>query len=203
MRNYQVYSLNRRTGQALRLTDGKSRNLLEAVHPDGNRIAIASNLRNGKDTDLYIANPQKAGSLKCILETKDEFWTVEDWSSDDFTLLINRYVSINETYPALLDIVSGEKRLIPIPGDKKAAFGAMKFSPDGKLAYVASDANGEFQQLAVIELRNLSLPMADRGHSLERERDRNQSGNRRQIHGGLYRQRKRGQRFVFAVRRPE
>ncbi len=152
--NYQVYSLNRRTGQAMRLTDGKSRNLLEAVHPDGNRIAIASNLRNGKDTDLYIANPSQAGSLKCILETQDEFWYASDWSSDDFTLLINRYVSINETYPALLDIVSGQKRPIPIPGDKKAAFGAMKFSPDGKLAYVASDANGEFQQLAVIELES-------------------------------------------------
>ncbi len=151
--NYQVYSLDRRSGRALMLTDGKSRNLLQAVHPDGNRIAVASNLRNGKDTDLYIANPRRAGSLKCILETKDEFWSVSDWSSDDFTLLVNRYVSINETYPALLDIVSGEKRAIPIPGDKQAAFGAMKFSPDGKLAYVSSDANGEFRQLAVIELQ--------------------------------------------------
>ncbi|MCA9072866.1 MAG: S9 family peptidase, partial [Planctomycetaceae bacterium] len=31
----------------------------------------------------------------------------------------------------------------------------MKFSPDGKLAYVASDANGEFQQLAVVELQSM------------------------------------------------
>jgi hypothetical protein len=30
----------------------------------------------------------------------------------------------------------------------------MRFSPDGKLAYVASDANGEFQQLAVVELES-------------------------------------------------
>jgi dipeptidyl aminopeptidase/acylaminoacyl peptidase len=152
---YQIYSLNRRTGQALMLTDGKSRNLLQAVHPDGNRIIIASNQRNGKDTDLYIADPRKPNTLKRILETKDEYWSVEDWSSDDFTLLINRYVSINESYPALLDIVSGEKRMIPIPDGKTAAFGAMKFSPDGRLAYVASDANGEFQQLAVIELESL------------------------------------------------
>ncbi len=151
----QIYSLNRQTGQALRLTDGKSRNLLQAVHPEGNRIAIASNMRNGKDTDLYIADPRKPNTLKRILETTDEYWSVEDWSSDDFTLLINRYVSINETYPALLDIVSGEKRMIPIPKGEKAAFGEMKFSPDGKLAFVASDANGEFQQLAVIELESL------------------------------------------------
>ena len=152
--NYQVYSMGRQSGQAVMLTDGKSRNLLQAVHPDGNRIAIGSNMRNGKDTDLYIADPRKPNSLKRVLETDGEYWTVEDWSSDDFTLLINRYVSINETYPALLDIVSGEKRLIPIPGGKKAAFGTMKFSPDGKLAYVASDANGEFQQLAVVELES-------------------------------------------------
>ncbi len=152
---YQVYSLNRQSGRAVLLTDGKSRNLLQAVHPDGNRIAIASNLRNGKDTDLYIADPRKPNSLKRVLETDGEYWSVQDWSSDDFTLLINRYVSINETYPALLDIVSGEKRMIPIPEGKKAAFGAMKFSPDGKLAYVASDANGEFRQLAVIEMQSL------------------------------------------------
>lgn len=151
----QISSFSPRTRQTTLLTDGKSRNLLQAVHPDGNRLAIASNMRNFKDTDLYISDPRKPGTLRCILETTGEYWSVEDWSSDDFTLLINRYVSINETYPALLDIVSGEKRMIPIPNEKKAAYGAMKFSPDGKLAYVACDANGEFMQLAVVELESL------------------------------------------------
>jgi Tol biopolymer transport system component len=150
----QIYSLNMRTRGAVMLTDGKSRNLLQAVHPDGNRIAIASNMRNGKDTDLFISDPRKPKTLRPILESSGEYWSVEDWSSDDFTLLINRYVSINETYPALLDIVSGEKRMIPVPEGKKAAYGSMKFSPDGKLAYVASDANGEFMQLAVVELES-------------------------------------------------
>ena len=151
---YQVYSLSRRTGEALLLTDGKSRNLLQAIHPDGNRISIASNKRNGRDTDIYIADPRKPETMRLILKSDGEYWSAKDWSSDDFTLLINRYVSINESYPALLDIVSGEKRMIPIPEGKKAAFGAMKFSPDGKLAYMATDANGEFQQLAVIELES-------------------------------------------------
>ncbi|MCH8830297.1 MAG: hypothetical protein IID45_12035, partial [Planctomycetes bacterium] len=128
--NYQILHLNRATGKSTLLTDGKSRNRLGTILYDGSRMIVHSNKRNGRDTDLYIADVKKPGSMKMILQTKGEFWYAADWSRDKFTLLINRYVSINETYPALLDIVTGRKTLISIPGGKKAAFGAMAFSPD-------------------------------------------------------------------------
>jgi dipeptidyl aminopeptidase/acylaminoacyl peptidase len=113
--NDQFYLLDPANGRAELLTDGESRNLLGAVLYDGSRVVIASNGRNGRDTDLYIVDPRQPGSMKMILETDGEYWTVADWSRDRFTLLINRYISINETYPALLDIVTGEKRMIPPP----------------------------------------------------------------------------------------
>jgi len=112
---YQIFYFDRSTGKAVRLTDGTSRNRLGPVLHDGSRMIVASNKRNGRDTDLYIAETRKPGSMKMILKTDGEYWSPVDWSRDRFTLLINHYVSINETYPALLDIVTGKKTPIPLP----------------------------------------------------------------------------------------
>lgn len=149
----QIYYFNRATGNTTLLTDGKSRNLLGPVLKDGSRMIVASNKRNGRDTDLYIADTRKPGTMKMILQTDREFWYPVDWSPDRFTLLINRYVSINESYPALLDIVTGKKTMIPIPGGKTASYGAMAFAPDGKSIYVACDAASNFRQLARVDLK--------------------------------------------------
>ncbi len=149
--DYQVYLVN--NGRANRLTDGKSRNLAGPILKDGSRLIIANNSRNGKDTDLYITSTNQPGSFKRILETDGEYWRAVDWSPDKFTLAINRYVSINESYPALLDILTGSKRPIPAPAPGKVSFGDMTFSFDGKHLYAACDAVGEFRHLARIDTK--------------------------------------------------
>jgi dipeptidyl aminopeptidase/acylaminoacyl peptidase len=149
--NNQVYFLDRGTGRATLLTDGKSRNLLGPLTHDGAKMIVHSNQRNGRDTDLYLGDPRKAGSLKLLMEVENEHWSARDWSRDGTRLLINRYVSINETYPALLDVATAKKTPIPIPGGK-ASYGSLRFSHDGKSAYVSSDAHSEFQELARIDL---------------------------------------------------
>ena len=153
--NDQVYFLDRQTGRTSLLTDGKSRNLLGPVREDGSRVVISNNSRNGRDTDLYLAEPRRAGSMTLLMQVANEFWTATDWSPDGSKLLLNRYVSINESYPALLDVGSGEKSLLPIPGGDKASFQNLKCAPDGKSAYVTTDARGEFQQLARLNLRSM------------------------------------------------
>ncbi len=150
--NEQVNFLDRQTGQAQLLTDGKSRNLLGPILHDGSRMIVHSNLRNGRDTDLYTAEPRKADSLKLLLTVENEHWNAQDWSRDGSKLLLNRYVSINETYPALLEMASREKTPLPIPGGGPVAFGAMKFAPDGKSVWLTTDAKGEFRQLARLDL---------------------------------------------------
>lgn len=150
--NFQIYFLDRTTGKTQMLTDGKSRNLLASVRPDGGRIVIASSQRNGRDTDLYTADPRKPGTMKMLLETNGEYWQPTDWSRDGSMLAINHYVSINETYPALLDVKSGKKKALPMLASGKSAYGTLKFAPDSKSLYLTSDANGEFQQLGRIDL---------------------------------------------------
>ena len=153
--NDQVYFLDRQTGKAEVLTDGKSRNLAGPVLHDGSRMIIHSNSRNGRDTDLFTADPRRPGSLAPLMQVDNEHWSAVDWSRDGTKLLLNRYVSINETYPALFDMASKKKTPLPIPGNGPAAFGAMKFSPDGKSVWLASDARGEFRELARLDLATM------------------------------------------------
>lgn len=154
--NFQIHVLDRNTGRATLLTDGKSRNTLETVLHDGSKMIVGNNSRNGQDTDLFVADPRKPGSLRLLMQTTNEFWNVSDWSRDGSTLLMNRYVSITETYPALFDVANGQKRMIPIPGGGTASYSAMKFAPDGKSAYLSSDAAGDFRQLARVDLKTFS-----------------------------------------------
>jgi len=150
--NDQVYLLDRQKFATTRLTDGKSRNKLGAVRPDGSQIVVTSNQRNGRDVDLYLADPRQPGSMKLVMQVDQQTWSAYDWSRDGKTLLLNRYVSANESYPALLDVASGQRTELPRPTKDKAAFGPMAFAVDGKSILIASDAGGEFSRLARLDL---------------------------------------------------
>ena len=150
--NDQVYLLDRQQFATTRLTDGKSRNKLGAVRPDGSQIVVTSNQRNGRDVDLYLADPRQPGSMKLVMQVDQQTWSAHDWSRDGKTLLLNRYVSANESYPALLDVTSGQRTELPQPTKDKAAFGPMAFAVDGKSILIATDAGGEFSRLARLDL---------------------------------------------------
>lgn len=176
--NDQLFALDRKTGRVARLTDGKSKNSLGPFRDDGSFVIVRSTQRNGKDFDLFVADPRRPGSMIPLLTTDGEYWAATDWSSDGNTLLLNRYVSINETYPALLSwrIIEREhpddptrtevgidvdERPIPIPGGGPAAFGTLKFGNDGRFVYASTDADGEFRQLVRIRTSDLAFePLA-------------------------------------------
>ncbi|QDU30483.1 Prolyl tripeptidyl peptidase precursor [Anatilimnocola aggregata] len=149
--NNQVYLLDRQRFETKLLTDGKSRNNLGAVSPDGSQMIVGSNKRNGRDTDLYIANC-RGGELQMLMETEKEFWSAVDWSQDGKQLLLLKYVSVNESYPAIFNLSTNKRSDLPLPGKEKGAFGPLAFSPDGKNVYLATDTQGEFAQLARLDL---------------------------------------------------
>lgn len=151
--NNQVYLLDRQRFETKLLTDGKSRNNLGAVHPDGSKMIIGSNMRNGRDTDLYIADC-RSGGLEMLMQVEKEFWTAQDWSQDGNWLLLERYVSANESYPALFDIKNKKRIDLPLPGKEKGAFGPMAFSHDGKQIFLGVDTQGEFRQLARLTIED-------------------------------------------------
>lgn len=154
--NDQVLTLDRRSGRSTLLTDGKSRNLLGPAREDGGQIVIGSNRRNGRDTDLYLADPRRADSMRVFFEVTNEHWSASDWSRDGTKLLLNRYVSANESYPALYDLEKRKRVDLPFPpgGAAPASFGDGAFTPDGRQAYLTTDARGEFRELARVDLES-------------------------------------------------
>ncbi|MFO0886379.1 MAG: prolyl oligopeptidase family serine peptidase [Pirellulales bacterium] len=153
--NNQVYVFDRNAYTTRMVTDGKSRNSTGPMREDGSQVIVSSNARNGKDTDLFLLDLTKGdSSLKPLLEVKDEFWSAADWSVDGKTVLLSKYVSANESYPAVLDMESGKRTMLPLVKEGvKAAHGPMGFLPVGKSALVASDAVGEFRQLYQLSLK--------------------------------------------------
>lgn len=153
--NNQVLLLDRRQFRTSLLTDGKSRNSLNTVRDDGQVAVISSNRRNGRDMDLYLVDPRKPGADKLLFETDKQTWQAADFSPDGRTLFLARYVSINESYPALLDVATGKKTDLPLPSAETAAVGAAMFSHDGKSVFIATDSGSEFRQLMKLDLATL------------------------------------------------
>lgn len=151
----QIYLIDRVDWQSRLLTDGKSRNLLGPVRHNGEQMIVHSTRRNGRDTDLYVADVRRAHSESLLMQTDGEYWTADDWSLDGEKLLLSRYVSINEGYPALFDIKSRKRTDLPLPGDAPAAVGRMAFRPDGGAAYITTDARGEFLELGRLDLKTM------------------------------------------------
>ncbi len=161
--NDQVYLIDQAAFSTSLLTDGKSRNLLGPVRDNGEQMIVLSTRRNGRDTDLYLADVRKPHSESLLMQTDNEFWTAQDWSLDGKRLLLSHYVSINEGHPALFDIAEKKKTPIALPTKAMAAVGRMAFTPDGKKAYVTTDARGEFLELGRLDLKTLDYewPVGD------------------------------------------
>jgi dipeptidyl aminopeptidase/acylaminoacyl peptidase len=150
--NSQLHLFEPRRYRVTRLTDGKSRNNLQTVRSDGRLVAFSSNQRNGRDMDLYVADPRSTDPPRLLMAVDRQTWGAADWSPDGKKLLLSRYVSINESYPALLDVESGKREELPRPGAGTAAFGPMAFAADGRSIFIATDADSEFRRLARLDL---------------------------------------------------
>ena len=161
--NNQVYLVDRVACSTTLLTDGKSRNLLGPVRHNGEQLIVLSTRRNGRDTDLYLADVRQPHSESLLMQTDGEYWTAADWSLDGKKLLLSHYVSINEGHPALFEIAGKQRTPLPLPGDGPAAVRDMAFRPDGKAAYITTDARGEFLELGRLDLKSLKYewPVGD------------------------------------------
>jgi dipeptidyl aminopeptidase/acylaminoacyl peptidase len=144
---YQLYTL--KNGKLTLLTDGKSRNGLNAVSRDGQWIAYSSTRRNGADNDLYVMNPRDPASGKLIKEVKGGGWAVADFAPGNGAVVVANYVSVAKTDLYWLDLASGA--MTPIGDHKKAiSYGGGKFAPDGTL-WVTSDEGSDFQRLGTLD----------------------------------------------------
>lgn len=151
---YQLFRLDRRTGRAELLTDGKSRHEALVVSPDGRRFAYAGTGRNGKDTDVYVAELSRPREARRVME-EGGTWQPVGFSRDGRRLLVRRYRSISDGDLALLDLATGERRMLIAGG---SSVGDAAFSADGRAVYAVASRGGEWNALVRIDLGRPGTP---------------------------------------------
>jgi dipeptidyl aminopeptidase/acylaminoacyl peptidase len=149
--NTQLYYQREGEYTARLLTDGKSLNGSPVWSNAGREVAFYSDLRNGRDADIYVVDPMAGTPPKLVFTGDSPGWRILDWSPDDRKLLLQKYVSISESYLYVLDIAAGQTREIDA-AKTKVGIGHAQFSRDGVGVFVASDRGSEFEQLAFVNL---------------------------------------------------
>src|SRR5688572_17836797 len=92
---YQLHWFDLAAGTSRLLTDGKSKNENALWSTKGDRFAFSTTLRNGKDTDIHVGALDAPGS-KPVVEAEGT-WAPLDWSPDDRSLLVMKYISITQS----------------------------------------------------------------------------------------------------------
>jgi dipeptidyl aminopeptidase/acylaminoacyl peptidase len=149
----QIYRFDMATKKVTLLTDGKrSQNGDIEWNHKGDKIAYGSTKRNGQDRDIYCMNPLDSGSDKKLVENTGGGWAAVDWSPDDSKLLVEEYISVNESRLYQVDISTGKKsRLLP-EKDERSTFSGIAYSKDGTGVYLVTNKENEFNRLAFYNL---------------------------------------------------
>jgi dipeptidyl aminopeptidase/acylaminoacyl peptidase len=143
-------------GAVRQLTRGKFNHGSPVWAHDSRRVAFFGNDRDGASCDVYIVDVAAHTAPQLLVgggrtDSGTDTWYPLDWSADDARLLVQRFVSVSESYLYVVDVASGT--LTPVdPGGRKAAVRAAKFSPDGHGVYELSDAEGEFTEVLYRDL---------------------------------------------------
>jgi dipeptidyl aminopeptidase/acylaminoacyl peptidase len=145
---YQLYRLDRRSGRSELLTDGKSRHDALVVSRDGRRLAYAGTGRNGRDTDVYVAETASPREARRVVEAQGTFFPIE-FSHDGSRLLVVQFRSIADADLILVDVSTGARRAL-LAG--KGSVRDAAFSADGRAVYVVTDRFSDANALVRVAL---------------------------------------------------
>jgi len=154
---FQLFRLDRRIGRSVLLTDGKSRHQSLVLSRDGKRLAYSGTARNGTDTDVYVADTADPRKARRLTELRGSWHPVQFSPADSRWLLATQRRSARDADLHLVDVVTGERRLLT-PTDLPAGIHLARFSPDGNSVYLVTDRYSDFKELYRIDLRRIGAP---------------------------------------------
>jgi dipeptidyl aminopeptidase/acylaminoacyl peptidase len=145
---FQIYTLA--NGRLTLVTDGRSRNSIDAWSEDGRWLGYTSTRRNGTDADLYVVDPRNVATNRMVAQVRGGGWSFADFSPDGRQAIAIEGLQVTKSNLHLVDLASG--RMTPI-GDHSAeiAYGGAEYAPDGTL-WVTSDEGSDVQRLGTIDV---------------------------------------------------
>ncbi len=154
--NAQLYYINQDGSGLKALTDNpEAMYNLGAISPDGQWLAITTNVRNQRDYDVYLLETgQPFSEAHCIAENQG-WWRAVDFSEDlQHLLLVTHKTNIDHDLYEL-DINTGERTLLT-PHTGEAQYNSARYWGRHGDILTITDEGREFAGLAMLER---SLPL--------------------------------------------
>jgi len=149
----QIFLFDPADGSHTMISDGESRNGGLRWSEDGRYLAFQSTRRNGRSNDIWLMDFNEEKEARLIVESPDgSWWGPVEFSDDNQHLLIQQYVSVNDSRIHLLDLESGQIRRLLGGVEQPSRNLAFGFDSDDNGIYFATDAGSEFAHLAHREL---------------------------------------------------
>lgn len=149
-------------GQLVLLTDGESRNGLGGWSEDGSMVVYSSTKRNGRESDLYVMDPNDPSTSRMIFEAPTVGFFPGGFSKDGKTVSMIRYISVTNMDLFAIDLESGEVRAVR---DHSAdeSYGGFEEAPDGTI-WVTADIDSDIKRLGKMDFMTGEFtPMGDFG----------------------------------------
>ncbi len=151
----QIFTFNPTNGESQMLSDGKSRNGAMLWDHQGKQLAYQSTRRNGDSNDIWLMDPDSPAAAKTILESADgTWWGPSGFSRDNSKLLVLNYVSAADSRIHLLDLKTGQKKLLVGGEEDKSVNISLAFDAKNEGFFFITNRNGEFSQLAWAKHKN-------------------------------------------------
>jgi dipeptidyl aminopeptidase/acylaminoacyl peptidase len=150
---FQLYLYDIATRASTQLSDGKSRNTEPVWSKAGNKIVYSSTPTGESGVSLRLVNPSDPKSDRLLVRSTGGYLKAFDWSPDDRQIVFCDFTANTASSLWLVDVASGEKRLLSPKTDRSELYDSPQFSHDGKGLYVITDHDSDVRRLAYIDLR--------------------------------------------------
>ncbi|MDT8439243.1 MAG: S9 family peptidase [Wenzhouxiangellaceae bacterium] len=149
----QIFLFDPADGSHRMISDGQSRNQGLRWSDDGRLLAFTSTRRNGRSNDIWLFDFEAGGEPRLILEAPDGYsWGAADFSPDARLLLVQQYISINDSRVFVLDLERDALTIVAGSDETPSANRAQTFSADGQHLFFTTDAGSEHLRLARLAL---------------------------------------------------
>lgn len=137
------------------LSEPGTRNQGFVVSKD-NRTGYWSQVRPGQSVYEIIAGDLTRPGERRVVYRGEGSWSPLDVSDDGRTLLMSRYISVQDSQLWTLDLASGEATRVR-PSDTQISYGGGRLTPDGRTVIATSDEGSDFRRLVEISLTDGSV----------------------------------------------